>query len=83
MEKMSRINFNIPVNIHICLKKCAIDHGISVTELATIAIREKLEALEYEQDCKDAEEANRRFVENGSKSISHEEMWGFLEKDEI
>jgi hypothetical protein len=33
--KTSRINFNIPANIHICLKKCAIDQGMSVTELAT------------------------------------------------
>ncbi len=78
MEKTSRINFNLPSNLHICLKKCAIDQGMSVTELATIAIREKLEALEYEQDCKDAQAAHERFVKNGSKAISGEEMWEFL-----
>ncbi|CUI18063.1 conserved hypothetical protein (plasmid) [Candidatus Protochlamydia naegleriophila] len=82
MEKTSRLNFNLPSNIHICLKKCAIDQGMSVTELATIAIREKLAALEYEQDCKDAAAAQERFVKNGSKTISAEEMWDYLGWDE-
>lgn len=81
MEKMSRINFNLPTNIHICLKKVAIDQGMSVTELATIAIEEKLKALEYEQDSKDAEVAYKRFIKKGSKTISHEEMWGFLDNE--
>lgn len=80
---MSRINFNVPTNIHICLKKCAIDQGISVTELAVQAIREKLEALEFEQDCRDAENTHERFIKNDSKTISHEEMWGFLDKDAL
>ncbi|CUI18170.1 conserved hypothetical protein (plasmid) [Candidatus Protochlamydia naegleriophila] len=83
MEKTSRINFNLPSNIHICLKKCAIDQGMSVTELATIAIREKLEALEYEQDCRDAKAAHERFVKNGSKTISHEEMMKRLGWDDV
>lgn len=82
MEK-SRVNFDLPLNVHISLKKCAIDLGISVRELATQAIREKLEALEYEQDCKDAEAAHERFIKNGSKTISHKEMWGFLDKDAL
>lgn len=82
MDKHSRINFNIPTNIHICLKKCAIDQGMSVTELATLAIKEKLEALEYEQDCKDAAAAHERFIKNGSKTISAEKMWDFLEWNE-
>ncbi len=77
------INFNIPLNIHICLKKCAIDHGMSVTELATQAIVEKLEALEYEQDCNDAQAAYERFVKNGSKTISHEEMMRRLGWDDL
>lgn len=81
MEK-SRINFDLPLNIHVCLKKCAVDLGISVRELATQAIREKLEALEYEQDCKDAATAHERFVKNGSKTISAEEMWDYLGWDE-
>lgn len=83
MEKTSRINFNLPSNVHICLKKCAIDQGMSVTELATMAIREKLEALEYEQDCKDAEAAHERFIKNGCTTISHEQMWSFLDKDAV
>jgi hypothetical protein len=82
MEKTSRLNFNLPSSVHICLKKCAIDQGMSVTELATIAIREKLEALEYEQDCRDAQAAHERFVKNGSKAISAEEMWDHLGWDE-
>lgn len=82
MEKTSRLNFNLPSNIHICLKKCAIDQGMSVTELATIAIREKLEALEYEQDCRDAKAAHERFVKAGSKTISGKEMWDALGWDE-
>lgn len=81
--EMSRINFNIPLNIHMCLKKCAIDHKMTATELATIAIREKLEALEYEQDCKDAAAAHERFVKNGSKTISHEEMMKRLGWDDV
>ena len=83
MDKRSRINFNIPANIHIRLKKCAIDQGMSVTELAIQAICEKLEALEYEQDCRDFEATRERFVKNGSKTISHEEIWGFLDKNVV
>jgi len=78
MGKTSRLNFNIPCNIHICLKKCAIDEGMSVTELATIAIREKLEALEHEQDSRDAQVAHERFIKNGSKTVSAQEMWDHL-----
>jgi hypothetical protein len=79
----SRVVFEVPINIHHTLKKCAIDLGISVREFATQAILEKIEALEYEQDCKDGEAAHNRFVKNGSKTISHEEMMKRLGWDDI
>lgn len=55
---------------------------MSVTELATIAICEKLETLEYKQDTLDAQKAHERFVNNCSKTISADEMWAHLGWDE-
>ena len=81
--KKCRVNFEVPLVLHNSLKKCAIDLGISFKELATQAFIEKLEALEYEQDSRDAKEALDRFVKNGSKTISHDEMMKKLGWDEV
>ncbi|WP_213106044.1 hypothetical protein [Candidatus Protochlamydia amoebophila] len=79
----TKVNFEVPIAIHNSLKKCAIELGMSFKELATQAFIEKLEMLEYEQDCKDAEAAHDRFIKNGSKTISHEEMMKKIGWDEL
>lgn len=70
----SRLNFEFPEDARKHLKIQAIRLGVSVRELATQAILEKLEALELQEDAEAAERAWKRHVANGSKTISHEEM---------
>lgn len=70
----SRLNFEFPEEARKHLKVQAIRLGVSVRELATQAILEKLEALELKEDAEDAERALEQHISRGSKTISHEEM---------
>ena len=79
----SRLNFEFPEDARKHLKIQAIRLGISVRELATQAILEKLEALELQEDIEAAEEAWERHQAKGSKTISHEEMMKKVGWDEL
>lgn len=79
----SRLNFEFPEDARKHLKMQAIRLGVSLRELATQAILEKLEALELQEDAEDAERAWERHVANGSKTISHEEMMKKAGWDEL
>lgn len=79
----SRLNFEFPEKARKHLKMQAIRLGISVRELATQAILEKLEALELQEDTEAAEEAWERHLANGSQTISHEEMMKKVGWDEL
>lgn len=70
----SRLNFEFPEEARKHLKIQAIKLGVSVRELATQAILEKLEDLELQEDAKDAEQALARHKAKGSKTISHKKM---------
>ena len=69
-----RLNFEFPEDSRKHLKMQAIKLGVSVRELATQAILEKLEALELQEDTEAAERALERHEANGKQTISHEEM---------
>lgn len=79
----SRLNFEFPEDARKHLKMQAVRLGVSIRELATQAILEKLEALELQEDIEAAEEAWDRHVANGSKTISHEEMMKKVGWDEL
>ncbi len=79
----SRLNFEFPEDARKHLKIQAIRLGVSVRELATQAILEKLEALELQDDTEAAERAWERHVAKGSKTISHEEMMKKVGWDEL
>ncbi len=79
----SRLNFEFPSDARKHLKMQAIKLGISVRELATQAILEKLEALELQEDAEAAEQAWAQHVAKGSKTISHEEMMKKVGWDEL
>lgn len=79
----SRLNFEFPEEARKHLKIQAIRLGISVRELATNAILEKLEALELQQDIEAAEQALKRHKAQGSKTISHGEMMKKVGWDEL
>lgn len=70
----SRLNFEFPEEARKHLKMQAIKMGVTVRELATQAILEKLEALELEEDKNAAKQAWKKHLANGSETISHEEM---------
>ncbi len=79
----SRLNFEFPEEARKNLKIQAIRLGVSVRELATQAILEKLEILELQADMEAAEQALKRHEANGSKTISHEEMMKKVGWDEL
>jgi len=79
----SRLNFEFPEEARKHLKMQAIRLGVSLRELATQAILEKLEALELQEDTEAAERAWERHVTNGSKTIPHEEMMKQVGWDEL
>lgn len=79
----SRLNFEFPEEARKHLKMQAIRLGMSVRELATQAILEKLEALELQADIDDAERVLNEFEENGRPVISHEEMMKKVGWDEL
>ncbi|MEI8365204.1 MAG: hypothetical protein WCF65_02190 [Parachlamydiaceae bacterium] len=79
----SRLNFEFPEEARKHLKIQAIKLGISVRELATQAILEKLETLELQADTEAAECAWKRHLASGSKTISHEEMMKKVGWDEL
>ena len=66
----SRLNFEFPEDARKNLKIQAIRLGVSVRELATQAILEKLEILELQADVEAAERALERHEANGSKTIA-------------
>lgn len=70
----SRLNFEFPDDARKNLKMQAVRLGVSMRELATQAILEKLDALELQADIEAAERALERHEANGSKAISHAEM---------
>lgn len=70
----SRLNFEFPEEARKELKMQAIRLGVSVRELATQAIMEKLEALEIEEDIQSYEKAIEKYKKGKMKTISHEEM---------
>ncbi len=79
----SRLNFEFPEDARKNLKMQAVKMGVSIRELATQAILEKLENLELEADIKAAEEALERHEANGSKTISHKKMMKNVGWDEL
>lgn len=79
----SRLNFEFPEDARKNLKIQAVRLGISIRELATQAILEKLETLELQADTEAAERALERHETNGSKTISHEEMMKKVGWDEL
>jgi len=56
---------------------------MSIRELATQAILEKLEALELQADAEAAEQAFERYESGGGRTISHEEMMKKVGWDEL
>ncbi len=70
----SRLNFEFPADARKHLKIQAVRLGVTIRELATQAILEKIESLELQADSDAAEAALKRYEENGSKKISHDEM---------
>jgi SOS response regulatory protein OraA/RecX len=70
----SRLNFEFPEEARKHLKMQAIKLGITVKELATQAIMEKLEALELLEDARIAEAALKKHIDNGSKTVAHDDM---------
>lgn len=79
----SRLNFEFPEEARKHLKMQAVKLGMSIRELATQAILEKLEALELMEDMEAAEEAWERHVTKGSKTMSHEKMMKKVGWDEL
>jgi hypothetical protein len=79
----SRLNFEFPEDARKNLKIQAVRLGLSIRELATQAILEKLEILEHQADTEAAERALERHEANGSKTISHEEMMKKVGWDEL
>jgi hypothetical protein len=79
----SRLNFEFPEDARKNLKMQAVRLGVSIRELATQAILEKLEILELQADTEAAERALERHEANGSKTISHEEMMKKVGWDEL
>lgn len=79
----SRLNFEFPEDARKNLKMQAVRLGVSIRELATQAILEKLEVLELQADTEAAERALERHEANGSKTISHEEMMKKVGWDEL
>ncbi len=79
----SRLNFEFPEEARRNLKMQAVRLGLSIRELATQAILEKLEMLELEADSQAAERALERHKANGSQTISHEEMMKRVGWDEL
>ncbi len=70
----SRLNFEFPEEARKHLKMAAIRLGVSVKELATEAILEKLETLELQEESEAAEQALARHLAKGGKTISHQDM---------
>lgn len=79
----SRLNFEFPEDARKNLKIQAVRLGVSIRELATQAILEKLEILELQADTEAAERALEQHEANGSKTISHEEMMRKVGWDEL
>ncbi len=79
----SRLNFEFPEEARRHLKIQAIRLGISVRELATQAILEKLAELELQEDVEAAEQAWDRHVADGSKTIPHAVMMKKVGWDEL
>lgn len=79
----SRLNFEFPEEARKHLKMQAIKLGISVRELATQAILEKLDELEMQEDVDAAEQAFERHEARGSKTISHKKMMKEVGWDEL
>lgn len=70
----SRLSFEFPEDARKQLKMQAIRLGVSVRELATQAILEKLEALELQDDMEAAEQTWQQHLSKGGKTISHKAM---------
>lgn len=79
----NRLNFEFPESAHKHLKIQAVRLGVSIRELATQAIIEKLEALELQMDAEDAEEALEKHIAHGGKTLSYEEMMKKAGWDEL
>lgn len=79
----SRLKFEFPEDVRKNLKMQAARLGVSIRELATQAILEKLEILELQADAEVAERALERHEANGSKTIFHEEMMRKVGWDEL
>jgi hypothetical protein len=79
----SRLNFEFPLDARKNLKIQAVRLGLSIRELATQAILEKLDALELQADIEAAEQALELHEAKGCKTISHEEMMKKVGWDEL
>lgn len=79
----TRLNFDFPEDAHRLLKIQAAKLGISIRELATQAILQKLEELEMQEDVEAYDRAMQKYNSGEMKTISHEEMMKRVGWDEI
>jgi Family of unknown function (DUF6290) len=79
----SRLNFEFPEGARKMLKMQAIRLGMSVCELATEAIMEKLETLEMEEDIAAYDRAINKYKKGKMQTISHEQMIKRVGWDEL
>jgi putative ubiquitin-RnfH superfamily antitoxin RatB of RatAB toxin-antitoxin module len=76
MKKQSptRLNFDFPPEAHTYLKVAAAELGVSIRELATQAILEKLDDIEMQRDIEAYDRAMRRHKANDCQTISHRDF---------
>lgn len=79
----SRLNFEISDETRKILKIHAVKLGISVRELATQAILDKIDDLEMKEDVEAYERAKEKYEKGEMKVVSHDEMMKMVGWDEL
>jgi len=82
----SRINFDIPAIMHKELKIQAIRLGVSVRELATKALEEKMAQLAKQEEAEKIEKYHDlmdKYEKGEIKTISHDEMMKKIGWDDL
>ncbi len=72
-QRPSRLNFEFPPEAHHLLKLRALELGLTIKELATQAILEKLEELEMQEDLETYDKVIEKRKKN-NKTISHDQI---------
>ncbi len=78
---ISRLNFEISEESKKILKLHAVKLGVSIRELATQAIMDKIEDLEMKEDVEKYDVAIEKYSKGEMKTISHDEMMKAVETD--